>query len=303
MTRNRLLTIALLAVAALPVAAQKVALGIAPVYDGGGDDFAPAVTQFLTLYMYEQFIDSKQFAPVLLNPGGIYSPLDTSWLIEYSQNRGDGPELDLILVPTLKHLDRIEHRKGTLVVEVTLLDARSGDTKATWNVNAEIDTKFSWITRPLDSLGTSIVNLGVMPTVTFEREPIGKATAHLAEQIRDTLPTHLAGLQVATSATPPPPPVEPSCTMHTRITYHYKHSASQSYLLMVNHLDQSANVKDGYTTFHMDSGPMVVQFAVNDAPYKLLKEPIYQLSTYFSCSKSTLIIDLGPGGDAHHHWE
>ena len=57
------------------------------------------MVQHLTLYIYQDLVDSKQFAPSLLNPGGVYTPLDTSWLTEYVQDR---PDLDLLLVSTLK---------------------------------------------------------------------------------------------------------------------------------------------------------------------------------------------------------
>jgi hypothetical protein len=55
---------------AAAASAQRIAIGIAPVYDAGGDDFGAAVVQHLTLYTYEDLVGSKQFAPSLLSPGG-----------------------------------------------------------------------------------------------------------------------------------------------------------------------------------------------------------------------------------------
>jgi hypothetical protein len=140
-----------------------------------------------------------------------------------------------------------------------------------------------------------------MPSRRFEKQPLGKATSHLAEEIRDSLAAHLPA-----STSPPARSASEDaapCSMRVRITYSYRHSASQSYLLMVNGLDQSTSLKEGVSQFTAPAGPMVLQFSLNDAPYKMAKESLYQLSTIHACSKSTLIVDLGPSGDAHPKWE
>ena len=91
--------------------------------------------------------------------------------------------------------------------------------------------------------------------------------------------------------------------MHTRITYSYRHSSSHSYTLLANGLDQTTTIVDGVSTFKTAEGPLLLQFTLQDTPYKLSGEPVYQLSTIHSCKNSTLVIDIGQGGDAHHHWE
>jgi hypothetical protein len=91
--------------------------------------------------------------------------------------------------------------------------------------------------------------------------------------------------------------------MHTRVTYNYRHSVSHSYTLLADGLDQTLTITDGLSTFKAAEGPLLLQFAVNDTPYKLSKENVYQLSTIHSCKVSTLVIDIGQGGDAHQHWE
>jgi hypothetical protein len=73
--------------------------------------------------------------------------------------------------------------------------------------------------------------------------------------------------------------------------------------LLANGLDQTLTIQDGVSTFQAPEGPMLLQFTINDAPYKLSREPVYQLSTIHSCKNSTLVIDIGQGGDAHDHWE
>ena len=78
--------------ASLTAGAQKVSIGIAPVFDAGGEQFGPVVVQHLTLFAYQDLLESPMARPMLLSPGGVYTPLDTSWLAEYVQDR---PDLDL----------------------------------------------------------------------------------------------------------------------------------------------------------------------------------------------------------------
>jgi hypothetical protein len=287
---------------------QRVAIGIAPAYDAGGDDFGAAVVQHLTLFMYQDLLGSKQIAPSLLSPGGVYTPLDTSWLSEYVQDR---PELDLLLVSTLKPTVSEKGNGYTITIELTLLDAHTGDTKSTWSVADTIKSKNAWLEKGQAMVTSTVTErssqygFDIMPSRDFEKQPIGKTTAHLAEEIRDTLPAHLGALTITKTGAEKPEEVATSgpCVMHTRVTYSYKHSASHSYTLLANGLDQTTTIADGVSNFKVGEGPLLLQFTVNDAPYKLSKEPVYQMSTMHSCKSSTLVIDIGQGGDAHQHWE
>jgi hypothetical protein len=293
------------------MSAQRIALGIAPAYDAGGDDFGPLLVQHLTLYIYQDLLGNKQFAPSLLSPGGVYTPLDTSWLTEYVQDR---PELDLLLVATLKPTVS-DKAATTIAVQLDLLDAHTGDTKSTWTVTDVTNkSKSEWfakgeaaVTAAINGRANEYGGVDILTTSTdFEKQPIGHSTAHLADEIRDTLPAHLGGFVAAAGkpADPPAPAVAPPpCTMHTRITYDYRHSVSHSYTLLANNLDETTTITDGISTFKVPEGPLLLQFTVNDAPYRLTKEPIYQLSTFHSCKSDTLVIDLGQGGEAHQHWQ
>ena len=307
--RSAILALAF-AAASCSISAQRVTIGIAPTYDGGGDAFGPAVAQHLNVFLYEDLLDTSSYFPVLLSPGGVYTPLDTSWLVDYIHDRSD---VDFLLVPTLKPIVSPEHGKWTLLIDLVLLDARTGDQRGVWTVSEEIrgsktvldntpveakdtniDTKFS---SAISSFGGGFRTAS---SRRFEKQPLGKATEHLSEEIRDTLAAHLP----ASAAHPAPSPAygEP-CLMRVRLTYAYRHAASQSYMLLVNGLDQSTALKEGISTFSAPPGPMLLQFSLNDAPYKMAKEGLYQLSTVHSCSASTLIVDLGPSGDAHPKWE
>jgi hypothetical protein len=309
MKRIALATALALAVFAASASAQRLAVGIAPAFDAGGDDFGATLVEHLTLFLYQDLLANKQFAPTLLNPGGVYTPLDTSWLSDYVQDR---PELDLLLVSTLKPAASVAKGSSTITIEVSLLDAHTGDTKSTWSVSETMKSTNAWLASG-QALVASTVNdrggqygVAMMSSQDFAKQPIGKATAHLAESIRDTLPAHLGGFVRTATANPSDAPETTStapCPMHTRITYKYKHSASHSYTLLANGLDQTTTIQDGVSTFNAPEGPLLLQFTVQDTPYKLSRQPIYQLSATHSCKASTLVMDMGQGGDVHDHWE
>ena len=63
------------------------------------------------------------------------------------------------------------------------------------------------------------------------------------------------------------------CQLHTKVTYNYKHSVSHSYTLLANGLDETTTIQDGISAFKAPEGPLLLQFTINDAPYKLAKEP------------------------------
>lgn len=296
----------LAAVAAPAAAAQKVAVGIAPVYDASAAVFGPVLAQHLTLFAYQDMLKESAAAyPYLLSPGGVYSPLDTSWLVDYVQDRTD---LDVLLVSTLKQVTNPDKRKWNIPVDLQLLDAHSGNSLAEWTVYFEVS---SWKT--LTDYGTPIEGqrtgfggtlfVGV-PSRNFEKQPLGKATAQLARSIRESLDAKLASLP-STKGTAKAVAAGSLvlCPVNAKITYGYKHSASQSYMLMVNGMDQSTTIKDGVSTFNAPEGEVLLQFSVKDAPYKLMKEELYQLSLQHSCKYTTLIVDLAKGGDAHPRWE
>jgi hypothetical protein len=301
------------AIASIAASAQKVQVGIAPVFDGGGEAFGPVVTQHLTLFTYQDLLESPAAHPFLLSPGGVYSPLDTSWLVEYAQDRTD---LNLLLVATLKPVVNPSKERWVIPIDLLLLNARSGETVASWTVSTEVNSH-----KTLLDYGEVIIEQGtqdrfkqmkdtykIAPSRDFEKQPLGKATAHLASSIRETLEAKLAGLGIAkpsaqASLVPATAQSAAPCPVNVRITYSYKHSASHSYMLLANGLDQSTNLKDGIASFSAPEGELLLQFSVNDAPYKLEKESLYQLSVLHSCRFGNLIVDLGPGGDAHTRWE
>ncbi len=278
-------------------AAQQLTVGIAPTFDAGSDESGPAVVQHLALNIYNDLLKSGAYQPELLGPGGVYSPFDTSWLLDYVHDRQD---LDLLLLATLKP----NGKGGVLVVDVGLLNAHTGEAISSWTATSDVSTKKGMF----KALGTTIrAESGIASSRGFSMSSLGQATSRVADSVRDLLPTRAAGVKAAVSTPTVPAPATSApprlCLMHTRITYAYKHAVSRSHLLQVNDLDQTSTVNDGVSLFQLAEGPTVLQFTLNDAPYTMSKQPLCQWSTVHSCEKSTVIIDLGKQGDAHLHWE
>ena len=289
--------------------AQKISVGIAPVFDGCGEAFGPVVVQHLTLFVYQDLLKSPLVSPSLISPGGVYSPMDTSWLVDYVHDRTD---TRLLLAATLKRVLNPDKKRWIIPVDLALLDAHSGESLASWTISFEVSswktlTDYGEVVKTTDSRGNASY-ADIMPSRRFEKQPLGKATAHLAKSVHETLEDKLATLGLAKPLPPmvtatTPEVTSPSCPLSVRITYGYKHSASHSYMLLANGLDQSTHLKEGIASFSAPEGELLLQFSVKDAPYKLEREDLYQFSTQHSCKFSTLVVDLGQGGDAHPKWE
>src|ERR1700751_3151690 len=97
----RIFLACLLLVCAVRTQAQdnggKKILGIMPVYDTSGDSFGQQFAQNLTAMVYEKLQDAP-FQVMLLNPGGLSSPLMPESDAEYIQSTG----VSTLLVATLK---------------------------------------------------------------------------------------------------------------------------------------------------------------------------------------------------------
>jgi hypothetical protein len=291
-------------------------IGIAPVYDGSGAAFGETFAQHLTLFLYQEMLRSSAVHPVLLSPGGVYSPLDTSWLIEYVRDR---PEISLLLVATLKPVANPDKSRWTIPVDLVLVNSSTGESVAGWTDNIEINSKktlteygsFDFGRASVDKFGQVHQSYAIAPSRAFEKQPLGKACARLASTIKGSLEGKLAGVgpgrtgssEPAASPSATAEANQGSCPIRIRFTYGYKHSASQSYTLLANGLEQSTNLKDGIASFAAPEGELLLQFSMNDAPYKMETERLYQMSTWHSCNAADLIVDVGPGGDAHPHWE
>jgi hypothetical protein len=290
-------------------------IGIAPVYDGSGAGFGETFSQHLTLFLYQEMLNSPAVHPVLLSPGGIYSPLDTSWLVDYVHDR---PDVSLLLVATLKPVANPDKSRWTIPVDLLLLNSSTSESLATWTDNIEIASKktlteygiFEFGPDSIDRHGQIHQSYAIAPSRAFEKQPLGKACARLASTIKGSLEGKLAGVKAgmtnpiqAAASSDTANANQGPCPIHIQIAYGYKHSASQAYMLLANGLEQSTNLRDGIASFTAPEGELLLQFSMKDPPYKMETERLYQMSTWHSCRTTNLIVDVGPGGDAHPHWE
>jgi hypothetical protein len=294
--KRYLRVLTLLSAVAWHAAAAQGAFGIAPVYDSSGNPWGPIVSQYLTLYLFEALRPAGVPAE-LLNPGGVYTPLDTSWLADYV---GDRPGVKTLLATSLVPAVYIDKSKTRLRMTLTavVLD-RSGQRKEEFKASTEIKPKDTDVESSfLDPHAHWKLGLTTGHRV-FDKSPLGKAALALADQMRIQLQSYatISTVQAATSGGVP-------CPVNVKITYAYRHgAASQAYTLIVNGLDQSMNINSGVAAFKAVEGPMLVQMSVADAPYKLAAQDLYQFSTTHTCGKGTYVIDLGKSGDAHDRWE
>jgi hypothetical protein len=294
----------------------RPSIGIAPVYDGSGAAFGETFAQHLTQFIYQELLTSHAVHPVLLSPGGVYSPLDLSWLVDYVH---DQPDVSLLLVATLKPVSNLEKNRWLIPVDLLIVSSSTGESLATWTDSFEINSKktlteygsFDFGPSSIDKYGQVHQSYAIAPSRAFEKQPLGKACARLATTIKGSLEGKLAGTEtggmsptdLAASSSAPTNTNQGFCPIRIRITYGYKHSASQSYMLLANGLEQSTNLKDGIASFTAPEGELLLQFSMNDAPYKMETERFYQMSTWHSCKATNLMVDVGPSGDAHPHWE
>lgn len=289
-------------VATLPVHSvgqQTLRIGVLPTFNASGDSFAPVFSQHLTLRLFRD-LQSDAVSAVLLNPGGFYNPADNEFLLEYGKRSG----VDSLLITTL--LKTLVPAKGnsTVTVQTEVLDLKSGTRSGPWKSTAEIskrDLSLDYGALHMDLRG----NVYLGPSRIFEKQPLGKAMATIAEQVRSQVSQALNRSSVNVSTTVKPNASGGTCDVRVKLLYTSKHAASKSYTIFVNNEDESLTVNDGVLLLPGKSGPMLLEWIVNDAPYKLPKQELYQAATEVDCSKPErqLNIKIGAMGEAILDWQ
>src|SRR3984893_12147287 len=98
----------------------KRIVGMMPTFDTTGDSYGQQFGQNLTAMVHDKLVGTP-FEIVLLNPGGLYSPLIPESMLEYTQSTG----VDSILLTTLLPTDKPQKGDFILPVEPQLLDAQN----------------------------------------------------------------------------------------------------------------------------------------------------------------------------------
>ncbi len=294
-----LLIVAIASLLAAPgwAAETTVRVGILPVYDTSAAPVSEQMAPYLTFFTYQSLLKSPHVTPVLLSPGGLYDPDGTDWIESYAAKAN----VDVVLIARLMPPIEVKNNTVKIDLEVELYDLASGK-RAPKQSNTSMQVGgafygFSLTTR--DAFHDFAGN-----PVEFARQPLGKTTLKLADWLRDYTLTAISTLSVKGGETPATEP-SGSCSVNVRIRYLTRNAASRSYSLLAEDKDETPTIKDGVATFTIASGPAVLRFAVNDAPYRLPTEKLYQSSTTVQCSQEhkTLVFEIGSAGEALSHWE
>ncbi len=289
--------------------AGKKIVGILPVFDSSGESYGQVFAQNLTAMLYDR-LQGAPFQVMLLNPGGLYSPLIPESITEYAQSAG----VDTVLVTTLQATDKPQKGDYVLHVEAKLIDARTGKemVPSVYSVKvARHDALLDATKTGLDMgsarservrAGRSIYSLaGSGGSRPFEKQPLGKVASSIADSIQSQVLAQVPAAKTAgTSAVK-----SGACTITIRVQYLSKKAVSKAFDIIMNGEEQSLWTKEGITTLeNMKSGPLFLQLSVADAPYRLPVQDLYQANTLLDCSlpERQLSLDIGAAGDALLHW-
>lgn len=278
--------------ATLPAQAQKKAIvGIMPVFDASGDVAGEILTQHLTTLIYDAMRDSS-VEPVLLSPGGVYTPTDKEWVLDFGKQSG----VDAVLISTLQPSNRPKKGDWTIRVETELVDVSSGTSSPSVMHSEFVNRTY------LNGVEGVTFFVG-MTSRPFEKQELGKKAKHLAESIRGYVQANAARIPTKAAMTSSAAKGS-SCHADFRIEYPNK-SNSFAYSLIANRRDETLFIKEGVASLDVKSGPVVLQLKLGDAPYKLPVQRLYQVSTQADCSKPTqsLTMKIGPAGEALLLWQ
>lgn len=275
---------------------EVVRLGILPTFDEGGESFAPVFSQYLTMMMFHDLEQQRGLSPVLLNPGGVYTPSSDEWIADYAQRA----DVDEVLVTVLQKQEASKQGELTITVRSEMINLASGKRSAAWMQSATIEKRNAVLQYGLDTYFHDIAF--IEPSRAFEKQPLGKRARAIADAIALDVPSRIT----AQANRPAPSAAESGpCAVTFKIKYSSKNAASHAYSVIVNGKDDSLDIKDEGLPLNLKSGPLLIQAAVQDAPYKLPKQPIYQANTYLNCSEAhhDLLLDIGAAGEGLLKWQ
>ena len=292
-TKSLLLLLCLaLAPYSLWAQSKRVSVGILPVFDASGDVAGEVMSQGLTLLTYEALRDSSVY-PVLLSPGGVYASSDKEWALDYARQAG----VDAVLVSTLQPSNRPKKGDWTVRVETELLEVAGGKS-APVQMHTELVNRVH-----LNFIDTGTYNMQGMEIAAsrpFEKQELGKKARKLAESIRGYV---ISGTSLVKAGTSPVLGGSAACRVDFRIEYPNQ-ANSFAYSLVANRRDETLFIKEGVASLDTKTGPIVLQLKLNDAPYRLPVQRLYQLSAQTDCGKATqsLTMRIGPAGEALLIW-
>jgi hypothetical protein len=257
--------------------------------------------------VYEKLVGAP-FDVMLLNPGGLSSPLMPESDAEYLQSTG----ATTLLVMTLQQTDKPQKGDYILHLEAKLVDPNGMKDLSASNYSGKISHNDALLDAAKVGIGFGGSNTmaqgwnlysamartnGSRP---FEKQPLGKVALNMAESVKSQVLSRTPAAGDAPSAVG-----GGACTVMIRVQYVVKKATSKAYDLIVNGENASLWQKDGVSTLeNAKAGPMFLQLSVADPPYRMPVQQMYQANTILDCAKPErqLFLDIGPVGDALLHW-
>ena len=280
--------------------AAKIHVGILPVFNAGGDPFAPVFNENLTLMIFHE-LQNSAVTPVLLNPGGLYNPSDDEWIVEYARKTG----VTAVVITSLLKTDTPSIGNWKVMVQGEILDLSSEKRSPPWTMFVAMNKRDVQLDYGRDVLTYGEIDLNSQSSRRFEKQPLGKAAHSIAEQVSNHLLQEIRPKGSSPSPGEPPKTTAGSCNIDFKIRYSSKHAASKSYTVFVNGTDESFNIQEGVLPLAVRPGDLLLKIKINDAPYKLPKQDVYEASSYIDCSRPEhiLLLDIGAAGEGFLHWE
>lgn len=276
----------------------KISVGIMPVYDASGENYGETFTQNMTQMLFDE-LKSTGYEPVLLNPGGAYTPLDSDLIKEFAQMS----KVDAVLITIMQIPAKPKSGPYILKVDAQLLDPKTGTLTASRSYADNIRREEAIVEGGYVGFG-SMWGFGTGGSRRFEKQPLGKRARLFAKAIRQQAVSTVPSIAQTGSALIPAPS-SGSCEVSFRVNYPRKNAISKSYGLVINGKEESLWLKEGVATLSMRSGPSLILLNVADAPYRLPIQRLYAANTYVDCSRSdrALALDIGPAGEAFLRWQ
>ena len=290
-------------------AQQKYVLGILPVYDESAEELTEFLPNGLAILLFKHLRPSATVEPVLLSAGGLYDPASTDWNLEY----GRKAHVDALLLTRIYKSTKINDRKSRLKYSFQVLNVSTGVLGPEMtNDTVEVATQnlFANVGKAASSVSTRAAYISSQSSgffrssEDFEKQPLGKSAAQLADWTVGQLPAALTAQSVKETGTAATPGA-PTCKVNFKIRFVAKHSIAKGYSMFANDEDESSTISDGIATFTIPSGLLAVRVEIPDPPYGMPTQKLYQSSTHVVCggAQSTLNMDVGTAGEAILRWE
>lgn len=297
----------LLSLPTLAAPAGKVVVGVFPTYDQGGSNYGPEFCQHLSTMIYQE-LQSSSVEPRLLNPGGLYTATADEYTLEYARKSN----VDTALITVLLNTEMPDKGDFTIKVKGDLIDLKTGASIVSWQSTTPIKRN-EVAHEAFQKLGDSNSRVGQVRSdialfrsseKPFEKQALGNAARKIAQDM-NTQVTHGAGSVTPTNEPQPAASGSEPCKINFKVSYVKKHAASKSYDLIVNGKNETLQITDGEVPLSVPSGSLLIQLAVHDAPYKVPKQDLYQISAPLDCSQGhhDLVYEIGQVGEGFVKWQ